>query len=130
MEDDDDISAFGSQTVDPQALCTTNEVRSDGWIFVKGHRPCRFHDVVNCYNHPGDARVGTIVVDEDDDPEDRLIECDDADKFVIFERVAAMCRQRQIAEDADDDEGAGGNFEEFMEFLMRSRCAQRFPDDD
>jgi len=40
--EDDDISAFGADAVDVSVVCTTNEYRLDGWVFIKNEFP--FHD--------------------------------------------------------------------------------------
>lgn len=44
MISEDDISEFGSQAVDPDKLCATNEFH-DEWVFLKGDLPFRLRDI-------------------------------------------------------------------------------------
>ena len=121
MKDDDDISAFGSQAVDPRVLCTTNDYRDDGWVFIKGNLPFHIDDVIHATLGQDGEVLAAIYVDCDyNDSEEILI--DDEEKLKIFERVQTVHLQRERAEAEDPQEF--DTLDDLMEFLMRRRMGE------
>lgn len=43
----DDLDAFGSEVPDLEVLCTTNEIRDEEWVFLKGEYPFRIGTIYN-----------------------------------------------------------------------------------
>ena len=95
MDDDDDISEFGSQAIDPDVLCTRNEFRYDGWVLIKENYPFRLEDVAACRMTEGDKPVGQIFVLGFEDE----VSCNDEEKMEIYQQVSKNRAQQDALDD-------------------------------
>jgi len=114
MEDDDDISEFGTEFPDPNTLCAVNEFR-DGWVMLKGALPFRLSRV--CYAERRLDGHGVMHIVKGTGLAHDIAVCDDPEKELIFQRVSKYVRN------------APGSLDVFMDSVLNDLPNITNPDD-